>query len=364
MIYVVDDDPVNLELLGDILHREGYAFRTFVNPFAAWDAIRGSPPQLLLLDVAMPALDGIALCRRVKEFFSHTFIPVILVTAFGDREHRLEGLGAGADDFLAKPVDVVELKIKVRNFLHAKYLYDRLQATLQELQAQVALAGELQRNLFVPAPRSLQHLDYELFYFPAHHLSGDVVDVQELDEGETLFFLADVCGHGVASSLLACTTKILLGEAVRLSHRPEKILCQVNERMAHLLGADPTGYYVTAACAVVTPQKVLFSLAGHPPVLVAQEGQLQEWGEAGLPLGIGAGENYPLVELELRGTDWLLMYTDGFADLVDLQALPSGRGDLLGWSLQVREHLSRLWQNNLLGDDATALLIRPRTGSF
>ena len=141
MIYVVDDHEINVELLAELLGQKGYSVRTFTDALEAWEETQIAPPDLLLLDVMMPGLDGITFCRRVKQELAAAFIPVILITALGEKEVRAAGLEAGADDFISKPFDQMELLIKVRNYLHGKALYDQLQTSLNQAKRQLTLAA-------------------------------------------------------------------------------------------------------------------------------------------------------------------------------------------------------------------------------
>jgi len=113
-ILIVDDEPAGREVLGSLLSVEPYDL-TFANDgHEALAAIAQTPPDLMLLDVMMPGLDGLEVCRRVRADTPLRELPVILVTALDDRASRLRGLEAGADDFISKPFDRLELRARVR----------------------------------------------------------------------------------------------------------------------------------------------------------------------------------------------------------------------------------------------------------
>jgi cyclic di-GMP phosphodiesterase len=125
-ILVVDDLEPNREVLRKSLMREGYDVRTTCDGAAALEIVSLSPPDVILSDVMMPGVDGFELCRRLKADRATRLIPIVLVTALSDREHRIEGIKAGADDFLSKPVDTHELSARVQSLLRLKRFTDDL----------------------------------------------------------------------------------------------------------------------------------------------------------------------------------------------------------------------------------------------
>src|SRR5438876_786656 len=104
-ILVVDDEPANRELMVALLEPQGYAVLTAEDGQEALDLFANHPPDLVLLDVMMPRLDGVEVCRRLKNNPETRLTPVVLVTALSALDDRVRGLEAGADDFLAKPVE-------------------------------------------------------------------------------------------------------------------------------------------------------------------------------------------------------------------------------------------------------------------
>ena len=125
-VLIVDDDPRNRRLLTVQLQAEGYATAEAGDGAAALAAIAAAPPDLVLLDVMMPGMDGYEVVGRLKGAPATCMIPVILVTALADRGARMRGLAAGAEEFLSKPVDRVELIVRVRNLLRVKRFADLL----------------------------------------------------------------------------------------------------------------------------------------------------------------------------------------------------------------------------------------------
>ena len=126
-VLVVDDLPDHAEMLRELLEPEGYQVDTAADGQEAIDKALAAPPDLVIMDVSMPRIDGIEACRRLKSDPRTRLVPIILVTALGHRENRLQGIAAGADDFLTKPVDIEQLLARAHSALRLKALIDQLE---------------------------------------------------------------------------------------------------------------------------------------------------------------------------------------------------------------------------------------------
>ncbi|MDQ3673283.1 MAG: response regulator, partial [Gemmatimonadota bacterium] len=142
-VLIVDDQVHNIELLKVMLMPEGYQLLTATGGEEALAIVARQPPDLILLDVMMPGMDGYEVAAKLKDRTISKHIPIIMVTAMDDRAGRLLGLNAGADDFLTKPVDRAELSVRVRNLLRVKAYGDELRGTLVTL---ATLNEELDRQ--------------------------------------------------------------------------------------------------------------------------------------------------------------------------------------------------------------------------
>ena len=132
-ILVVDDTAKNVKLLADVLAVRGYRVSTAASGEEALASIGTEPPDLVLLDVIMPGLSGYDVCRLIRADPAHAMLPIVLVTALDPAQERAQGLEAGADDFLSKPVAQAELLARVRSLLRIKHLYDEVQRQKREL---------------------------------------------------------------------------------------------------------------------------------------------------------------------------------------------------------------------------------------
>jgi class 3 adenylate cyclase len=133
-ILIVDDTPLNVKLLADRLSSKGYRIETAGSGAEALDKLQQWQPDLVLLDVVMPEMNGYEVCRRIRDDMGNSMLPVVMITALDPDEERVKGLDAGADDFLTKPVNMPELEARVRSLLRVKGLYDKIQVQSAELE--------------------------------------------------------------------------------------------------------------------------------------------------------------------------------------------------------------------------------------
>lgn len=132
-ILVVDDTPANVRLLSDLLACNGYEVVAAASGAEALEKVEIEQPDLVLLDIIMPGMNGYEVCRTLRKNPATEILPVVMVTSLDPAEERINGLEAGADDFLAKPVDEQELLVRIRSLLRIKELYDTVQVQSAQL---------------------------------------------------------------------------------------------------------------------------------------------------------------------------------------------------------------------------------------
>jgi two-component system sensor histidine kinase/response regulator len=144
-LLIVDDEERNIRLLKALLAPQNYNLREAMNGEEALQRIAEEPPDMILLDVMMPKINGFEVCRRLKQDEKTKTIPVILVTALSEKQHRVQALEAGADDFISKPVDQTELTVRVKSLLRIKSYQDEISDRLLEIAAKNARLLELEK---------------------------------------------------------------------------------------------------------------------------------------------------------------------------------------------------------------------------
>lgn len=177
-ILVVDDEPLYIRLLKVNLEAEGYEVVTAFNGEEALETLSQSMPDLIILDVMMPKLDGVTTCSRIRQFSN---VPIILLTALGEEHDRVNGLNIGADDYVVKPFSATELVARVRAVLR------RAQTQPSSVEARQFIHGNLRIDIAKAEVWKddkqvyLSATEYKLLIFFAHHL-GQVLTAEELLE--------------------------------------------------------------------------------------------------------------------------------------------------------------------------------------
>jgi signal transduction histidine kinase len=176
-VLVVDDDPRNIELLTHVLEPQGFSVVAAEDSEDGLALAHVELPDVILLDVLMPRLDGYEVCRRLKADPATLFIPVVLITALRGARERSRGAEVGADEFISKPFDSIELVTRVKSLVRIKRLYDQLRAANSDLEQRVAeRTAELQRAL--SELRELDRLKSEFITNVAHELRTPVLHVK------------------------------------------------------------------------------------------------------------------------------------------------------------------------------------------
>jgi putative two-component system response regulator len=211
-VLVVDDYAPNLSGLRSLLEDAGFDVRTATNGRDALQSATEQPPDLVLLDVVMPGLSGVDVCRELKQQPSTRLLPIILVSASQDRASRLAGIEYGADDFLNKPIDPDELRMRVRSLIRVKRLTDDLESadTLFETLGRIVEARD---------PNTEGHCERLAHYATAlgAAVGVDEADVDALKRGA---FLHDVGKIGVPDSVLLKPGRLTAEEYALMKQHP------------------------------------------------------------------------------------------------------------------------------------------------
>lgn len=194
-VLVIDDDSQNLRLLARLLTREGYEIQTAGTGEEALEIVRRQAPDLILLDVQMPGINGFEVCRLLKDHAGPTaLVPVILVTGLGEHEHRMRGIEAGADDFITKPFDAAELRARAASLLRVKRYTDALDSAEAIIQT---LARTIEARDVYTEGHCERLSRYAVAMGRSLRLSEE--EIQALDRGG---YLHDIGKVGIPDSIL------------------------------------------------------------------------------------------------------------------------------------------------------------------
>jgi sigma-B regulation protein RsbU (phosphoserine phosphatase) len=342
-ILVADDDPISLTIMAAVLKAMGHEVSLAHDGEEAYALIRQQEIAFVISDWNMPKMEGPELCRRLRAAALRHYVYFILLTVRGDKASLIEGMEAGADDFLVKPVDREELRVRVRAGQRILDLQqqleernDKLLELNQELQQasdtirrDLEAAANLQREL-LPPPASLQGVTFDWLFRPSHVLAGDMFGYFPLTDHVLAFYQLDVAGHGIPSALLSFTLSHVLAQGregagllltghAGSTHQdivsPQKVVAELNRRFS----TDRDSYlYFTMLYGVMDTRsgQVTLTQAGHPgPLWLHQRGgQIDPVGGGGFPIGMLPNLDYEEMRLELAAGDRLFIYSDGVTD--------------------------------------------------
>ncbi len=309
MVVVVDDDPVNLHVVRSQLENEGMFVVTIQDSREVAKIIeKGVFPDLLILDVMMPYVSGYDICRNLRERYSLAELPVLMLTARNRTVDILTSFQAGANDFLAKPFEIIEMKARVRHLLALKDAIDT-EAQYTRLQNEMNLAVRIQQAIMPEQLPFLDGVESHCLYRPFSALGGDFLDYLRDEQGIGII-IADVAGHGVAASIVAAMVKIAFSGQRALLKDPSMLM----ERMNSVLIQNTRNTYVTATYIYLdfAAGSVLVARAGHYPLLVIDRatGVWEEYGGKGRMLGRFKSAGCETVCAPLKAGQRLVLYTD------------------------------------------------------
>ncbi len=319
-ILLVDDYEVNLDLLEAYLELSGIPLEIYKarNGIEAYAMIEQYTFDLILLDVMLPDTSGYDICRWVKEHKLYQNIPIIMITALNDKKDMLQGLHAGADEFLTKPVDSHELILRVKNLLKMKSIANDLDDKYMQLHRELMIATELQKSFLPLKVPQYDGVHIDVLYKPSSFIGGDFYDFIKIDDSHLGVLICDVKGHGVASAMITATIKFQIYDLKKQYLHPGAFLEQLNNRLEQFFRGTENDYFVTAFYGVLDFDKreFLFSNAGHSAPGLYSGNTLQMLdNDNGLPLGILPDMFYDQKTVQLNIGDELFLYTDGIFEL-------------------------------------------------
>jgi sigma-B regulation protein RsbU (phosphoserine phosphatase) len=333
-VLIADDDPVSRHLLARTLTQWGYEVTAARDGAEAWRFLEERDHPLVILDWVMPEMDGLEVVRRIRTSSRPGYVFTILLTANTNKGELVEGLAAGADDFVIKPFDRDVLRVRLRG--GERFL--RLEQTLleqnrllrehnEQMVADLRMACEVQQALLpqgypsfpahVPPERSaLRFCDR---YRPDGAVGGDFFDVLALSDHHAGLFICDVMGHGVRAALVTAMIRALLEGAKALADDVGRLLAEINRELLAILGQASVPVFLSAFYAVVdvTTGQMTYANAGHPSPLLVRRGEgvveplTPAGGRPGPPLGVREQASYAVSTATLKRGDLVVLFTDG-----------------------------------------------------
>ena len=312
LILIVDDNPANVEILQMRLAANNYEIITAADGEEGLAMAREAQPDLILLDIMMPKMDGIEVCRHIRADASLPFIPIIMVTAKADSKDVVAGLEAGGDEYLTKPVDHAALVARVKSMLRIKELHDTVVEQSAQLKAQLETATKIQ-SLFWPKIPVLEaggHIWAKSA--PATYVGGDLYDVIPLPDGSLLAYVADVSGKGVPAALIMAALSTNIRSEALIQSEMNTLLDTVNNTLHSLTSEE--GFFATIVLGRYWPAsgKLELALGGHLQPLWIGPGGLENLPELkGMSIGVKPDVHYEKKEILLSPGEAVLFFSDG-----------------------------------------------------
>ena len=324
-ILLVDDNPTNLQVLFQTLNGQGCKLLIAKNGETALSIAQKAHPDLILLDIMMPDIDGFEVCQRLKSNPETQDIPVIFLSALDDTKDKVKGLQLGAVDYVAKPFQADEVIARVNTHLTIHRLKREVEYQKQQLEHELEVVSDLQRRLLPKTITCIDGLDLAVFYQTSRYAGGDYYDFAELPENKWGILVADAEGHSSPAAVMMAMTCALFHSCPEASPHPADMLKYLNQHLCKF--AEPS--FMTALYVVFDANRrtLRIARAGHPPPMLyraADQTAREVTCKGVFPLGIDAFEDVPEAEIKLEPGDRLLMYTDGLTERFSLQ------GDLYG----------------------------------
>ncbi|MDJ0984580.1 MAG: SpoIIE family protein phosphatase [Desulfobacterales bacterium] len=367
LILIVDDNPANLEIFEMRLAANNYEIITASDGQEGLAMAKERLPDLILLDIMMPKMDGIEVCRHLRAESSLPFMPIIIVTAKTDSKDVVAGLEAGADEYLTKPVNHAALVARVKSMLRIKLLHDTVIEQSAQLQGQLKTATKIQ-SLFWP---DIPDLDGGSHIWaaaiPAAYVSGDLYDVIPLPDGSLLAYVADVSDKGVPAALVMAALSTKIRSEARNQYEIDALLQVVNNSTYNL--ASEEGFFATIVLVRYWPQSgnMQLSIGGHiPPLWIAKNHIRNLPPINGISMGVTQDAPYEKKEILLSRGESILLFTDGVIEAENEDNELFGNERLVGfikdakgppWGKGLLEFLSNWRGNSSASDDLTILEI-------
>mgnify|MGYP000563146669 CR=1 FL=1 len=346
-VLIVDDSRLQRKIISASLLRLGYEVKEADSGNSALEICEFWPPDLVLSDWMMPGMDGLEFCQAFKALPREGYGYFILLTSKSAKDEVAQGLQGGADDFLTKPVNGLELRarlaageriIEMQRALSAQTkivsdTLEELRSVHDSLNQDLIEAKKLQQSLVREKFRTFKNAALSFVLHPAGHVGGDLVGYFPVSQQEVGFFAIDVSGHGVSSALMTARLAGYLTspspeQNIALTYGSnEKIVARrlpeiVSDLNRIVLEEMETDHYFTVILALADMEsgKTKLCQAGHPhPLVRRKNGEIEQNGTGGLPVGLFPDAEFEEFEIALEAGDQLILASDGVTECPDIK---------------------------------------------
>jgi sigma-B regulation protein RsbU (phosphoserine phosphatase) len=316
-VLIVDDVKTNIDILVEAL-RDEYRLSVALDGASALRSIEKQPPDLVLLDIVMPGIDGYEVCRQLRAREVTRELPVMFLSSLEDVRNKAEGFEAGGNDYLTKPFELLEIKARVRSLLKAKAYADAVRETMAR---DLRIAREIQMGILPADPAAETAgtgLEVCAAIEPAREVGGDLYEVLRVGPGRVVVALGDVSGKGIPAALFMAVAVTILRTLARHLGEPDDILRRLNDELA---AQNPRGMFVTLQCLIfdLDAQRVSCASAGHHQLVVLSPGCPPRLAGAatGRPAGLLPRNPIERETFPLRAGDTYVLFSDGVTEALN-----------------------------------------------
>ena len=350
LILIVDDTPLNIGVISGAL-KDSYKTKVATNGEKAIAlASAEEKPDLILLDIMMPGMDGYEVCSRLKADPATSEIPVIFLTGQTSAEDETRGFEVGAVDYVHKPFSPAVVKARVRSHILLREARAQLASQLLALNTELEMARQIQLSILPHSIPKLAGLDIAAQYLPMTSVAGDFYDFIQIDDKHIGILIADVSGHGLPSALIASMLQVALTGQASHASEPDKVLLGLNRAFCGKF----TRNFVTAAYVYIDLENnfMRYAGAGHPPMFQWRNstGKATQVLENGLVLGIIEEASYEALEFLLEPGDRYVLCTDGILEAANSAQEQFGEGRLMCFIESQKDLATDQFSQMLLND--------------
>jgi phosphoserine phosphatase RsbU/P len=313
-ILIVDDTPINIGVISGAL-KDSFSTKVATSGAKALAIASGKEkPDLILLDVLMPEMDGYEVCRRLKADPDTRDIPVIFLTSQTEAEDETKGFEVGAVDYIHKPFSAPVVKARVQTHLMLREAHAQIAKQLVEINTELEMARQIQLSILPNSTPKIAGMEIVARYIPMTSVAGDFYDFLVVDGSHIGILIADVSGHGLPAALIASMLQVALTAQARHASEPSKVLSGLNQALCGKFQHN----FVTAAYVYVDLEKnaISYAGAGHPPLLLWRKstGAASQLLENGLVMGQFEEATYDSLQVPIEPGDRVILYTDGILE--------------------------------------------------
>lgn len=342
-VLIIEDNKSNQALLAGLLAQIGVGrIAVASSGEEGLEKVVSFKPDLIILDIVMPKMDGYEVLQRLRKIEGAQHIPVLIQTSTDTREARDRTFKAGASDFITKPINPLEFFTRVRVHLENKKLVEHLSEKLDQLNSDLQLAQRMQESLLPQGDllaKIREKCDIEIasYFSPSNRLGGDFWQIIELSDKKFGLFLCDFSGHGLSASLNTFRLHTLIFQLKNQVKNPSDFLRLLNLQLCQLL---PRGQFATFFFCIfdTNAQTLSYAGAGAPsPFLKTRNGVLL-LATQGLPLGISPEAKYDDYKIDFCPGDKLVLYSDALIEECSKDGLRLGEEGFLSLLQTVFEY--------------------------